>query len=98
LFFVVIKEKKLLSWGLVLLGGLLPYPTQAQQLIQKVETLPAGELWLSPGDALQVRLVGEPGGQASFLNGQPLVELAAAQPGNSAACTRAPTTFSPTTR
>jgi N-acetylmuramoyl-L-alanine amidase len=83
LFFRMMKRKNSFGYWhwLVLLSALLAYPTRAQQLIQKAETLPAGELWLSPGDALQVRLVGEPGGQASFLNGRPLVELAPAQAG-----------------
>ncbi|QNH62444.1 N-acetylmuramoyl-L-alanine amidase [Hymenobacter sediminicola] len=61
--------------ALLLLGQV----AQAQRLIRKAETIPAGELWLSPGDALQVRLLGEPGGQASFLNGQLLTELTTEQ-------------------
>ncbi|SDY21171.1 N-acetylmuramoyl-L-alanine amidase [Hymenobacter psychrophilus] len=65
-------------WAALLAGGLLlPVAVaQAQRPIQKVETVPAGEQWLSAGDALQVRLLGTPGGQATFLNGRPLTELA----------------------
>ncbi|UOQ66364.1 N-acetylmuramoyl-L-alanine amidase [Hymenobacter volaticus] len=47
--------------------------------ISAVETVPAVNQWLSPGDRLQVRLIAQPGVQASFLNGQPLVELTPAQ-------------------
>lgn len=54
---------------------------QAQRPIQRVETVPAGEQWLSPGDALQVRLPGTLGGQVSFLGGRPLTELAPALAG-----------------
>ncbi|MBT2557004.1 N-acetylmuramoyl-L-alanine amidase [Hymenobacter sp. ISL-91] len=66
-------------WQAALLacGLLLPVAAvRAQRLIQKVETVPAGEQWLSPGDALQVRLTGTPGGRATFLGGRPLTELA----------------------
>ena len=63
--------------GLWLLGLLWPSLTLGQSLIREVETVPGGELWLSPGDQLQVRLTGEPGGQATFLNGRPLTELTA---------------------
>lgn len=67
-------------WAALLIGALqLPAaPARAQRLLQKAETVPAGELWLSPGDALQVRLTGTPGGRATFLGGRPLTELAPA--------------------
>ena len=55
---------------------------QAQTLppiISAVETVPAANQWLSPGDRLQVRLTAQPGVRATFLNGQPLVELTPAQ-------------------
>jgi len=81
-FLLLVMKTSFGRWcWLFLLSWLFLSAASAQQLIQKAETLPAGELWLSPGDALQVRLTGEPGGQASFLNGQPLVELPAAQAG-----------------
>ncbi|WP_169513183.1 N-acetylmuramoyl-L-alanine amidase [Hymenobacter aerophilus] len=72
-----------LRWAALLICALqLPAaPARAQRLIQKAETVPAGELWLSPGDALQVRLTGAPGGRATFLNGRPLIELPPAQAG-----------------
>ncbi|SHL66969.1 N-acetylmuramoyl-L-alanine amidase [Hymenobacter psychrotolerans] len=70
------------STGLALLLLLLNLSAAcAQRLIRKAETLPAGELWLSPGDALQLRLAGPPGGQASFLNGLPMTELPPEQAG-----------------
>jgi N-acetylmuramoyl-L-alanine amidase len=50
----------------------------AQTLIQSAETVPAADQWLQPGDRLQVRVQGQPGCQATFLNGQPLTELAPA--------------------
>ncbi|RFP64774.1 hypothetical protein D0N36_12095 [Hymenobacter lapidiphilus] len=68
--------------ALLACGLLLPMAAvQAQRLIQKVETVPAGEQWLSPGDALQVRLTGTPGGRATFLSGRSLTELAPALAG-----------------
>ena len=48
----------------------------AQTPIGSAETVPAADQWLQPGDRLQVRLQGPSGWQATFLNGQPLVELA----------------------
>lgn len=47
--------------------------------ITSVETVPAADQWLQPGDRLQVRLVGQAGAQATFLNGKPLTELPASQ-------------------
>ncbi|UYZ62443.1 N-acetylmuramoyl-L-alanine amidase [Hymenobacter weizhouensis] len=69
---------------LLLMLLVLPVPALAQQqsaapLITSFETVPAADQWLSPGDRLQVRLVGQPGGRATFLNGQPLWELPPAQ-------------------
>jgi N-acetylmuramoyl-L-alanine amidase len=64
-------------WLLMLRAG----PGAAQRPIKTVETVPGGERWLSPGDQLQVRLTGEPGGQATFLNRRPLLELPADQTG-----------------
>ncbi|MET4105806.1 N-acetylmuramoyl-L-alanine amidase [Hymenobacter sp. UYP22] len=54
-------------------------PTKPAPVITTAETVPATDQWLRPGDRLQVRLVGTPGLRASFLNGQPLVELLPAQ-------------------
>ncbi|TGE09567.1 N-acetylmuramoyl-L-alanine amidase [Hymenobacter fodinae] len=76
--------KKLYAWGsgLVMAASfLLGTPTRAQQprLIETAETVPAADQWLRPGDRLQVRLVGQPGARATFLNGQPLTELLPAQ-------------------
>ena len=72
------------SWALLLgcLGLLTALPGQAQTLspvILGVETVPAANQWLSPGDRLQVRLTAQPGVRATFLNGQPLMELTPTQ-------------------
>ncbi|UOG75048.1 N-acetylmuramoyl-L-alanine amidase [Hymenobacter tibetensis] len=59
-------------------GHLLGLPANAQSpvpLISSFETVPAANQWLSPGDQLHVRLIGQPGAQVTFLNGQRLVEL-----------------------
>ncbi|WP_170172438.1 N-acetylmuramoyl-L-alanine amidase [Hymenobacter rigui] len=50
-----------------------------QPVITSAETVPAQDQWLQPGDRLQVRLLGTPGLQASFLAGKPLIELLPAQ-------------------
>ncbi|UOQ80426.1 hypothetical protein [Hymenobacter sp. 5414T-23] len=71
---------KLIS-GLALAGSLLMGATawaQQSRLIETAETVPAANQWLSPGDRLQVRVVGQPGARVTFLNGQPLTELAPA--------------------
>ena len=72
-------EKIAAGWWLALLLLLGANPAAAQRPLKTAETVPGGERWLSPGDQLQVRLTGEPGGQASFLNGRPLLELPAEQ-------------------
>ncbi|WP_426489623.1 N-acetylmuramoyl-L-alanine amidase [Hymenobacter sp. 102] len=61
--------------------ALRPAPTAAAPppIITAAETVPAQDQWLQPGDRLQVRLVGTPGLQGSFLHGQPLRELPPAQ-------------------
>jgi N-acetylmuramoyl-L-alanine amidase len=52
---------------------------QTTPLIATVETVPAVDQWLSPGDRLQVRLVGQPNSRVTFLNGQLLTELTPTQ-------------------
>ena len=74
-------EKIPVGWLLALLLLLGTNPAVAQRPIKTAETVPGGERWLSPGDQLQVRLTGEPGGQATFLNGRPLLELPTDQAG-----------------
>ncbi|AII52139.1 N-acetylmuramoyl-L-alanine amidase [Hymenobacter sp. APR13] len=74
-------EKISAGWWLALLLMFGANPAAAQRLIKTAETVPGGELWLSPDDQLQVRLTGEPGGQATFMNGRPLLELPAEQAG-----------------
>ncbi|MDU0369864.1 N-acetylmuramoyl-L-alanine amidase [Hymenobacter endophyticus] len=73
----------LLSWICLLAAPAQRRPvaalTKPAPVITTVETVPATDQWLYPGDRLQVRLVGTPGLRASFLNGQPLVELLPAQ-------------------
>ncbi|TGE27616.1 N-acetylmuramoyl-L-alanine amidase [Hymenobacter metallicola] len=61
---------------LVLLLTLLPGLLRAQALIETVETVPAVNQWLQPGDRLQVRLKGRPGQRVTFLKGLPMTELA----------------------
>ncbi|GAA3933822.1 N-acetylmuramoyl-L-alanine amidase [Hymenobacter algoricola] len=63
---------------LLALVGLLPIMARAQSPIESAETVPAVGQWLQPGDRLQVRLKGRPGQRVSFLNGQPMTELAPA--------------------
>ncbi|SHI38048.1 N-acetylmuramoyl-L-alanine amidase [Hymenobacter daecheongensis DSM 21074] len=60
---------------------LLAGPAHAQSRIESAETVPATNQWLQPGDRLQVRLQGTPGGQATFLGTHPLTELPPAQAG-----------------
>jgi N-acetylmuramoyl-L-alanine amidase len=43
--------------------------------IESAETVPAANQWLLPGDLLQVRLLGQPGGRATFLGSHPMTEL-----------------------
>jgi len=67
------------SWRLLgLLAGFffLRQAASGQGLIQRVETVPAADQWLQPGDRLQVRVQAQPGCQATFLGGKPLLELA----------------------
>lgn len=53
---------------------LRPQPT-AGFAIESARVLPGGELWLQPGDLLQVEMKATPGLQASFYNGVPLHEV-----------------------
>ncbi|MGY2134675.1 N-acetylmuramoyl-L-alanine amidase [Hymenobacter sp. HD11105] len=45
-------------------------------LIETVETVPAADQWLLPGDQLKVHLKGQPGATATFLGGKLMTELA----------------------
>ncbi|HEX8424981.1 N-acetylmuramoyl-L-alanine amidase [Hymenobacter sp.] len=69
-----------LTWALLISNAALLTTAKAQTptfppLISAVETVPTANQWLSPGDRLQVRLTAQPGVRATFLNGQPMVEL-----------------------
>ena len=62
----------------LLLGLLLfniPVIRAQTPLIEAAETVPAADLWLQPGDRLQVRLKGQPGAVATFLGGKLMTEL-----------------------
>src|SRR5690606_28458166 len=51
-----------------------PQPTQGFA-IESMRILPGGDLWLRPGDPLQVEMKATPGMDATFYNGVPLFEV-----------------------
>ncbi len=57
-----------------------PQPT-AGFSIEHVRILPEGDVWLQPGDALQVEMKATPGMEATFYNGAPLFEADTAETG-----------------
>lgn len=60
-----------------------PAPSQQTQgfAIESMRILPGGDLWLQPGDPLQVEMKATPGMDASFYNGAPLFEVDTAEAG-----------------
>lgn len=52
-----------------------PPPATSGFAIESVSILPAGELWLSPGDPLQVEMKATPGMKATFFGGISLIEV-----------------------
>ncbi|MEC3880042.1 N-acetylmuramoyl-L-alanine amidase [Parapedobacter sp. 10938] len=57
-----------------------PHPT-AGFAIEHARILPGGDLWLQPGDLLQVEMKATPGMEATFYNGTPLFEVDTAETG-----------------
>jgi len=57
-----------------------PQPTKGFA-IEYARLLPGGDLWLQPGDPLQVEMKATPGMEATFYNGVPLFEVDTAEVG-----------------
>src|SRR5690606_33137383 len=57
-----------------------PQPTQGFA-IESVRILPGGNVWLQPGDLLQVEMKATPGMEATFYNDIPLFEVDTAEAG-----------------
>ncbi|WP_165798522.1 N-acetylmuramoyl-L-alanine amidase [Chitinophaga costaii] len=59
-----------------------PAPVATSSLrVETINIMPSGNLWLSEGDTLRIRMKGYPGCQATWINEQPLQELPASRSG-----------------